>query len=127
MKNFHYSRLLAIILAVVVMSGCGTTNTQPTFQTPVMNEPVVNDTTGVTNNTVTGYTLVDVAKHGTASDCWIVIVGKIYDLTSYAPMHPKSPDLVTRNCGKDGTSIFNLKHDQVQLQLLNKYFVADLK
>lgn len=30
----------------------------------------------------------EVAKHALAEDCWIVVNGKVYDLTKFAPNHP---------------------------------------
>jgi cytochrome b involved in lipid metabolism len=29
-----------------------------------------------------------VAKHASPEDCWIVVNGKVYDLTKFAPDHP---------------------------------------
>lgn len=30
----------------------------------------------------------EVAKHATPDDCWILVNGKVYDLTKFAPNHP---------------------------------------
>ena len=30
----------------------------------------------------------EVLKHNTVEDCWIVVNGKVYDLTNFAPNHP---------------------------------------
>ena len=30
----------------------------------------------------------EVAKHANPDDCWIVVNGKVYDLTKFAPDHP---------------------------------------
>lgn len=30
----------------------------------------------------------EVLKHSSAKDCWMVVNGKVYDLTSFAPNHP---------------------------------------
>ena len=34
----------------------------------------------------------EVAKHATPEDCWIVVNGKVYDLTKFAPNHPGGAD-----------------------------------
>jgi cytochrome b involved in lipid metabolism len=34
----------------------------------------------------------EIDKHATADDCWIVVNGKVYDLTTFAPEHPGGPD-----------------------------------
>lgn len=49
--------------------------------------------------------LEEVAKHNSKSDCWSVIDGKVYDLTSYIPRHTGG-DEILRACGVDGTSLF---------------------
>lgn len=34
----------------------------------------------------------EVAKHCNIDDCWIVVNGKVYDLTKFAPNHPGGPE-----------------------------------
>lgn len=34
------------------------------------------------------FTTVEVAKHATEDDCYMVIHGKVYDATSYMNKHP---------------------------------------
>lgn len=58
----------------------------------------------------TGITAAEVAKHNTASDCWSVIDGNVYDLTTYIPTHKGGPGVLTAICGKDGTSAFTGQH-----------------
>lgn len=51
------------------------------------------------------YTKVQVATHNTESDCWTIISGSVYDITSYVPRHPGGAEIL-RACGTDGTSLF---------------------
>ncbi len=62
-----------------------------------------------------GYTMAEVAAHGTAADCWTAIRGNVFDLTSFVSKHPGGKGIV-RVCGKDGTSIFNSEHGGSQMQ-----------
>lgn len=55
----------------------------------------------------TGITVADVAEHGTASNCWVIISGKVYDMTSYISQHPGGRKAITRECGGDGTAVFD--------------------
>ena len=32
--------------------------------------------------------MAEVATHNAADDCWIVISGKVYDITGWLPYHP---------------------------------------
>ncbi len=73
--------------------------------------------TGSTNNTSasdspakvaesTELTLSEVAKHNSKSDCWTVIDGTVYDITSYIPRH-EGGDNILSACGVDSTEFFN--------------------
>ena len=53
------------------------------------------------------YSWTEVAKHSKANDCWIVINGKAYDVTTYLDLHPGGADLILTQCGKDATNAFN--------------------
>jgi cytochrome b involved in lipid metabolism len=58
----------------------------------------------------TGITASEVAQHNTASDCWSVVDGNVYDLTTYLSKHKGGPGVLTAICGKDGTSAFTGQH-----------------
>ena len=58
----------------------------------------------------TTFTMAEVQSHDTASDCWTVIDGKVYDLTSYIPIHPGGQGSIISLCGTDGTAAFTGKH-----------------
>ena len=74
-------------------------------------EPSTSDTPTISTNTTDGttkassYTAAEVAKHKTASDCWTIINGNFYDLTSYVSRHPGGDDIELA-CGVDGTTLF---------------------
>ena len=64
----------------------------------------------------------EIAKHSTAADCWLLILGNAYDLTAYANTHPFGPKVITDSCGKDGTTMFDQSyHDQSSRTILAKY------
>jgi len=52
------------------------------------------------------YTAEDVAKHDNANDCWVIIDGKVYDLTSYVEEHPGGVSAIARRAGGDCTKGF---------------------
>lgn len=62
---------------------------------------------GNTNTQAASYTKADVAKHNTASDCWVIINKNVYDLTSFANSHSGGEAAIIAVCGKDGTTSFN--------------------
>jgi hypothetical protein len=51
-------------------------------------------------------TKADVATHNSKSDCWTIIDGSVYDITSYIPRHPGGDNILSA-CGTDGTALFN--------------------
>lgn len=56
----------------------------------------------------------EVLKHSTGQDCWSVINGEVYDLTSYVSEHPGGADLINAICGKDGSAAFSGEHSGQQ-------------
>lgn len=73
----------------------------------------------------------EVAKHNTAADCWAILFGKVYDLTSFFDSHPGGRATIERSCGKDGTTAYLIKkgegsHSAYARRLLAKYLVGPL-
>jgi len=71
------------------------------------------DLPGITDPSVSpgnGITAAEVAQHNNAADCWSVINGIVYDLTTYLPRHKGGPGVLTAICGKEGTSAFTGQH-----------------
>lgn len=55
-------------------------------------------------------TAAEVAKHDSASDCWSIIRGKVYELTSFASRHPGGQGAIRQICGRDGSAAFLGEH-----------------
>ncbi|KAI8140899.1 putative mitochondrial cytochrome b2 [Fennellomyces sp. T-0311] len=54
--------------------------------------------------------LEEVAKHNKKDDVWVIIHGKVYDLTKFLPDHPGGQKIILKYAGKDGTSAFEPIH-----------------
>jgi cytochrome b involved in lipid metabolism len=72
-------------------------------QTDTQDEAQPNDSSS--ESQLARFTAANVAEHNTKDDCWTIISGKIYDLSSYIPRH-QGGDEIVRACGTDGTSLF---------------------
>ena len=73
------------------------------------------------------YTLEEVSKHNTKSDAWIVIEGKVANITKWIPKHPGG-DIIMKGVGKDATHLFKaIGHDEYAKKMLNKYQIGILK
>lgn len=74
-------------------------------------------------------TAAETAKHNSATDCWMIISDKVYNLTSYIPVHPGGSQL-TPYCGRDGTAAFfngpPHAHSSAAANLLTNYLLGSL-
>merc|ERR1712178_601942 len=56
------------------------------------------------------YSLADVAKHTTKTDCWVILDGKVLDVTSFLSEHPGGELAILTFAGKDATEEFDMIH-----------------
>ncbi|KAF4664579.1 hypothetical protein FOL47_005066 [Perkinsus chesapeaki] len=70
----------------------------------------------------------EVAQHNTDDDCWLVIDGKVYDVTSFEKEHPGGIMALTAFAGTDCSLEFNTCHEHSILDKDGaKYLIGDLK
>jgi cytochrome b involved in lipid metabolism len=69
----------------------------------------------------------DLARHNTASDCWVGLHGNVYDLTKYAQRHPGGARVVTQLAGMDGTSEYRRFHSSGLLQSVKGDLIGRLE
>lgn len=80
--------------------------TEPAASTQPDTKPaVINSSVGANN-----FTMADVAKHNTRTDCWSAVNGGVYDLTSFVDRHPGGVNKIIMICGIDGSSLFDKQH-----------------
>lgn len=57
---------------------------------------------------------------------WVVINGKVYDLTKFYLTHPGGPDVILENRAKDSSQIFNdAEHPLSALRDLENFVVGE--
>jgi len=61
-------------------------------------------------------TVAEVARHRSASDCWTIFQGKVYDLTPYVDFHPGGKRQLMKAAGVDSASLFNEVHPWVSFE-----------
>jgi fatty acid desaturase len=71
------------------------------------------------------FTSEEVAEHCTEDDCYIVINGKVYDVSSWAPEHPGGRVVYTY-AGKDATDVFAGFHSPAAWAVLKPLYVGEL-
>merc|ERR1719335_1303660 len=57
-----------------------------------------------------GYTMEEVAKHTSKTDCWVVVNGEVLDVTSFLSQHPGGELAILTFGGKDASEEFNMIH-----------------
>lgn len=56
------------------------------------------------------YSMAQVKKHATPTDCWTAINGSVYDLTTWIARHPGGSGPIIRLCGTNGSRAFMSQH-----------------
>eukprot|EP00746_Dinoflagellata_sp_MGD_P015635 gnl/MRDRNA2_/MRDRNA2_134846_c0_seq1.p1 gnl/MRDRNA2_/MRDRNA2_134846_c0~~gnl/MRDRNA2_/MRDRNA2_134846_c0_seq1.p1 ORF type:complete len:486 (-),score=100.11 gnl/MRDRNA2_/MRDRNA2_134846_c0_seq1:114-1502(-) len=62
------------------------------------------------------FTMAEVGSHVTKNDCWIVIDGKVVDVTSFLAEHPGGEQVILAKAGKDVSKIFKMIHPEGTLE-----------
>ncbi len=107
------------------------TASQPTpspSSTASQQKPTPTPTPTAEVTTQSGYTMDKVRQNNSASSCWSIINGNVYDLTKWINSHPGGRSAITGICGRDGSSTFNGKHrgDGGPASILSGYLLGPL-
>ncbi|MFA6270068.1 MAG: cytochrome b5 domain-containing protein [Candidatus Paceibacterota bacterium] len=83
---------------------------------------------GVTTLTLSQSELIE---HNSYSSCWLLISGKIYDVTTYLNSHPGGEAEILKTCGTDATVIYDNRdntgrHSSNARAMLADYYIGDL-
>ncbi|KAJ3577719.1 hypothetical protein NPX13_g2846 [Xylaria arbuscula] len=74
------------------------------------------------------YTLREVAQHKQQGDLWMVIQGKVLDVTTYARDHPGGLDLILETAGTDATEAFNdAGHSEEAFEIMEPMVIGTLR
>ncbi len=57
------------------------------------------------------YSMEEIAKHNTKSDCWVVVKGVVLDATHFLEDHPGGVNSIVNFAGKDATTEFAMLHE----------------
>ncbi|MFS7914467.1 putative cytochrome b5-like heme/steroid binding domain, cytochrome b5, heme-binding protein [Helianthus anomalus] len=69
-----------------------------------------------------------VFKHNQTQDCWLIIQGKVYDVTPFMEDHPGGSELLLGSTGKDATDDFeDIGHSDDAKAMMGKYYIGDLE
>ncbi|MBW3003806.1 cytochrome b5 domain-containing protein [Candidatus Woesearchaeota archaeon] len=78
------------------------------------------------------FSIEQISHHSTADDCWLLIDGKVYEVTEFIPSHPGGQALL-QGCGSDATELYETRpmgsgepHSTRARDLLKNYYIGDL-
>ncbi|XP_031481244.1 cytochrome b5-like isoform X2 [Nymphaea colorata] len=73
------------------------------------------------------FTLEEVSKHNNSKDCWLVINGKVYDVTQFLDDHPGGDDVLLSATGKDATDDFeDVGHSSTARAMMDGYLIGEI-
>ena len=82
--------------------------------------------------------LAEIAKHNKSTDCFMLISGKVYNITSFFGSHPGGNSVMAATCGTDSTDAYMTKdpnatstaggrnHSSNALSMLTSYYIGNL-
>mmetsp|Transcript_3044 Transcript_3044/g.4651 ORF Transcript_3044/g.4651 Transcript_3044/m.4651 type:complete len:134 (+) Transcript_3044:62-463(+) len=130
MEQASNSVVVAIILVVftalfyVFFQKQPTTPSTPTAdKQPASEQEVVQGSPVVFRGNLT---LDEVARHNSPTDAWIIVEGKVYDVTTYVDIHPGG-DTILNNVGGDSTEGFRGPQHPISADdVLATYYIGDV-
>ncbi|GLJ23793.1 hypothetical protein SUGI_0451440 [Cryptomeria japonica] len=73
------------------------------------------------------FTLSEVSEHNSSKDCWLLIDGKVYDVTSFMEEHPGGDEVLLSATGKDATDDFeDVGHSNTAREMMEQYYVGEI-
>jgi len=75
--------------------------------------------------------LSELEQHNHGASCWMAIEGKVYNLTTYIPLHPTRPAVILDWCGTEATEGMRTKgygrdHSPAAWKMLEQYRIGEL-
>ena len=64
---------------------------------------MMNDSNGIAKVQRCAYTRQEVSLHDKDNDCWIIVGGRVYDVTLWMDSHPGGPAILKHYGGEDAT------------------------
>ncbi|XP_042336595.1 cytochrome b5 type B isoform X2 [Sceloporus undulatus] len=73
------------------------------------------------------FTLAEVAKRNTSKETWLVIHGRVYDVTRFLDEHPGGEEVLLEQAGRDATESFDdVGHSMDAKEMLKQYLIGEV-
>lgn len=119
-------KLTLIVLISFVLVGCTPAGSGSSTSTSSSSSSTTSSSSAART-----FTLADIAKSNSRSDCKLAVNGKVYDVTSFINSHPGGTEIL-QGCGKDATALFTgsdpdgRDHSATAEAQLARFYVGDL-
>ena len=71
-------------------------------------------------------TFEELQNHRSRDDCWVLIHGKVYDMSDFIQKHPGGQKFILQNAGFDGSAQYDdAYHTDEQQEQLQKFLVGN--
>ncbi|XP_037432352.1 cytochrome b5-like [Triticum dicoccoides] len=71
------------------------------------------------------FTMEEVAQHHSSNDCWLLIAGKVYDVTKFLEEHPGGEEILLSLAGMDATTNFeDVGHSSDAREMMDMYYIG---
>lgn len=126
MKRLYVYLLMSLL---VVVSGVSYLRIRDNLYQPVTQPLVNSQVLSVQQTGYENFSILEVSKHDSANDCWLIVEDSIYNMTNFMKKHPGGSRVITGLCGKDGTNTFKNRgelgsHPKSAGETLMDYFVG---
>jgi cytochrome b involved in lipid metabolism len=118
------------IVTAVLTAGLVFYQDSKNINTNALNTNINN--TDITPGGIMVLDLIEVAKHNTNTNCWIIVNSKVYNISNYASSHPGGTRNILDYCGKEATRAFDTKggegqpHSTSANNMLDQFLVGNL-
>uniref|UniRef100_A0ACD5Z2P6 Uncharacterized protein n=1 Tax=Avena sativa TaxID=4498 RepID=A0ACD5Z2P6_AVESA len=73
------------------------------------------------------YAFEEVRKHSDRKDCWLIMHGKVYDVTAFMEEHPGGDEVLLACTGKDATADFeDIGHSESAKEMMPQYCIGEV-
>uniref|UniRef100_A0A8C3BZX0 Cytochrome b5 type B n=1 Tax=Cairina moschata TaxID=8855 RepID=A0A8C3BZX0_CAIMO len=73
------------------------------------------------------FTLQEVARRNCSREAWLVIHGRVYDVTRFLEEHPGGEEVLLEQAGKDATESFeDVGHSTDAREMLKQYYIGEV-
>ncbi|KAM6064396.1 cytochrome b5 type B [Theristicus caerulescens] len=73
------------------------------------------------------FTLEEVGKRNSSQEAWLVIHGRVYDVTRFLEEHPGGEEVLLEQAGRDATESFeDVGHSTDAREMLKQYYIGEI-